>query len=202
MTLITLSKPDSSAAEAYRTLRTNLRFAALEAPLKTLVLASPDHAAASADAVANLAVVCAQGEKRVIVVDANLRQPQLHERFGLSNSVGVIEALHGGAPALQESKVPGLTVLAAGSASAIASDAVSSARMAALLAELCTRADLVLINAAPAAAFSDAAVLAAGADAALLIVSKGRTRRDALQQSRDAFARAHARLIGAVLMES
>lgn len=204
MSLVTLSQPNAAAAEAYRTLRTNLHFAALDAPLASIVIASPDIAAASADAVANLAVVCAQSERRVIAVDANLRQPQLHERFGLTNSAGVIEALlstvPGAAPALQNTAVPGLRVLTAGTAPAVASDAVSSARMIALIAALREQADLVLINAAPVAAFSDAAILAAAADGAVLVVSRNKTRRDALQAARDAFARAKARLVGAVMV--
>jgi capsular exopolysaccharide synthesis family protein len=204
MSLVTLSQPNAAAAEAYRTLRTNLHFAALDAPLASIVIASPDIAAASADAVANLAVVCAQSERRVIAIDANLRQPQLHERFGLTNSAGVIEALlstvPGSAPALQNTTVPGLRVLTAGTAPAVASDAVSSTRMVALIAALREQADLVLINAAPVAAFSDAAILAAAADGAVLVVSRNKTRRDALQTARDAFARAKARLVGAVLV--
>ena len=200
MDLITLAFPNSAGAESWRTLRTNLHFAALERALKTLVIASPADAALSAQAVANLAVVSAQGEKRVIALDVNLRSPQLHTQFGLQNSTGLAEALQGAALTLLDTSVPGLRVLTAGLAPIIASDAVGSARMASLIESLKEQADLILINCAPAAEFSDAALLAASADAALLVVAADKTRRADVEKARDAFTRARARLLGAVLL--
>lgn len=202
MQLLTLTKPESTAAEAYRTLRTSLHFAALEAPIKTLLIAAPDSAEASADALANLAVVCAQIDQRVIAVDANLRVPQLHRAFGVDLGLGLGEALQQTdlpRPALRSTSVPSLRVLTAGSAKIVASDAIASARMGALLQGLKQDADLVLINAAPSTRFSDAALLASTCDAAVLIASANKTRRDALEHARDAMQQARARLLGVVL---
>ncbi|MCX6019914.1 MAG: capsular biosynthesis protein [Chloroflexi bacterium] len=201
MTLVTLTTPNSAAAEAWRTLRTNLQFAALEAPLKTVVIAAPDAGGSAAEAAANLAVVCAQIGRRVVLVDADLRQPQIHTVLGLPNASGLVEALAapGVAIPLQAGPVHGLRVLTAGAGSVIASDALSSARMMDVLQEIAREADLVLVHTAPAAVYSDAAVLAAGSDAAILIVTRDRTRRDAVAAARDALRRAHARLLGAVV---
>jgi capsular exopolysaccharide synthesis family protein len=200
MSLITLTDPNSSVAEAYRTLRASLMFAANERPIKTLLMAAPDDPSASARAVANLATVFAQIGHRVTAVDANLRAPQLHTLFGIGNERGLIEALAGtGAPSLHSSAVPGLSVLPAGAGTAIASDAVSSKRMTELLADLATGAELVLINAAPTVV-SDAAVLAAQCDATLLIVTANKTRRDALAHAKAEMDKARARFLGAVLV--
>jgi len=87
--LITLTDPRSPAAEAYRTLRTNLTFAGLDHPIETLVVTSPAPGEGKSVAAANLAVTMAQGEHRTILVDADLRRPVLHEIFGVSNERGL-----------------------------------------------------------------------------------------------------------------
>jgi capsular exopolysaccharide synthesis family protein len=200
MSFITLTDPNSSAAEAYRTLRASLLFASNERPIKTLLMAAPDDPAASARAAANLATVFAQIGRRVIAVDANLRAPQLSALFGIGNERGLIEALGGqGAPALQNGAVQGLQVLPAGSGAVIASDVVSSTRMAHLLSELAAGVDLVIVNAAPTNV-SDAAVLAAQCDAALLVVTANKTRRDALAHAKTEMEKARTRFLGAVLV--
>lgn len=200
MNLVTLTSPNSAAAEAYRTLRTNVHFATSEAMWKTIVLTAPDSGGSAAQAAANLAVVCAQAGRRVILVDADLRRPQLHAVFGLSNEAGLIEVLARGGAALQDGPVAGLRVLTAGSGTVIASDALSSPNVADVLRDLAAQADIVLLNAAPAAEYSDAAVLSAAADAAILVVTRDQTRRDSLAAARDALARARANVLGAVLV--
>ena len=83
--LITLTDPRSPAAEAYRTLRTNLTFAALDKPIETLLVTSAAPDEGKSIVLANLAVTMAQGERRTILVDADLRRPSLHEIFGVAN---------------------------------------------------------------------------------------------------------------------
>jgi non-specific protein-tyrosine kinase len=87
--LITLTDPRNPATEAYRTLRTNLTFAALDKPIETLVVTSAAPDAGKLEVLANLAVTMAQGERRTILVDADLRRPGLHEIFGTANDRGL-----------------------------------------------------------------------------------------------------------------
>jgi non-specific protein-tyrosine kinase len=204
MNLITLTAPTSPAAEAYRTLRTNLHFASLETPLKTLVVASPDVAESGAMALANLAVTLAQSGKRVIAVDANLRQPVLHGLFGLQNASGLAEMLTNAEQKamVQATTIAGLTVLTAGQPPAIPSDAISSTHMSAAIQKLAGMADMVLFNTPPAATVSDAAVLSSQVDGVLLVISTGKTRREHAQQAKDVFTRAKARLLGAVMLNA
>jgi non-specific protein-tyrosine kinase len=144
----------------------------------------------------------AQSERKVIVVDANLRQPALHKVFGMPNDAGLFDLLNeaGGEPSLNATEVDGLRVMTAGSPIGTASDALSSQRMDQAIARLAGMADVVLFAAPPVTQYSDAAVLSSKVDGALLVVGAGKTRRDSAQQARDILTRAHANLIGAVMI--
>jgi non-specific protein-tyrosine kinase len=214
MNLVTFTNPQSSIAEAYRTLRTNLYFATLTAPLKTILVTSPDASPDADDCVrqvlANLAVTLAQSEKKVIAVDANLRAPALHVLFDLPNASGLSNVLSDGlsdanrlsqdALPLQATGVPGLSVLTGGSASVIPTDAFSSGRMDRVIESLRQSADVTLFNAPSIVGYSDAAVLASKVDGTLLVFNTGKTRRDRAQQAKDILNRAHAHVIGAVML--
>jgi capsular exopolysaccharide synthesis family protein len=202
MNLVTLNAPSSPAAEAYRTLRSNLYFAAREKPMKTLVVVSPDANTDAALALANLAVSMAQSERTVIVVDANLRQPALHKVFDMPNVAGLVNLLDevGSEPELNATGIDGLRVMTAGAPVGTASDALSSQRMDQIIARLAGMADIVLFAAPPVTQYSDAAVLSSKVDGALLVVGAGKTRRDSAQSARDILTRAHANLIGAVML--
>ncbi len=206
MNLITLTEPKSPAAEAYRTLRTNLHFAMLDAPLRTLLVASPDSGQNAAKVLANLAVTLAQGGKRVIAVDADLREPALHLAFDVPNTTGLADWLEGsvngsGELPLHPTSLPNLSLLTSGTLPAIPADLISSDRMVYAVERLAGMTDLVLFSAPPLGhQVSDAAVLASRVDGVLLVVEAGKTRLDRAQQAKDILARAHARLIGAVML--
>ncbi len=111
--LITLREPASAAAEAYRTLRTNILFSSLDKPIHTLLLTAAEPTPEKSLTAANLAVTMAQAEQRVLLVDCDLRQPSLHTLFGLSNEQGLTSSiLDQDAPlAIQSTDVPGLSLL-------------------------------------------------------------------------------------------
>jgi len=201
--LITLRDPRSPAAEAYRTLRTNLTFTALDRPLETLLIAAAAPGDDSATVLANLAVTMAQGEKRTVVVDADLRRPTLHEIFGVPNARGlttmVLEQAALEEPPLVEVGVDNLWLLPSGPLPPNPADILGSSRMEAALAALKPRADIILLSAPPVAAVTDAAVLAMKVDGVLLVVSAGRTRRDHALRAKELLERVHARIVGAVL---
>lgn len=201
MNLVTLTHPQSPAAEAYRTLRANLIFATLETPAQAVLVAAPSAAEDKSVALANLGVVLAQSEKRVLLVDADLRRPALHRLFGLEASPGLAEALAGSGDAPRRGTgVPGLAVMTGGQAPSNPSDLLNSGRMKRLIQALRSEADYVLFDAPPMLAASDAAILASLVDATLLVIVAGKTRREQAQSAKDALARAHARLLGAVML--
>jgi capsular exopolysaccharide synthesis family protein len=202
--IITLTDPRSPVSEAYRSLRANLAFARPDEPLRTLLVTSPAPDADKAEVAANLAVVSAQADQRVILVDADLRCPAQHERFGLDNARGLTSALVADlpdGPPLQPTAVPGLFVLTSGPLPPNPAELLSSRRMRALLVDLASRADLIIIDAPPLVAVSDAAVLAQQLDGVLLVLAAGRSRRDHAAQAKETLAKVGATLLGVVLTE-
>ncbi|MGB9775268.1 MAG: CpsD/CapB family tyrosine-protein kinase [Anaerolineae bacterium] len=203
--LITLTDPRSPAAEAYRTLRTNLTFAGLDQPIETLVVTSPAPERGKSIAAANLAVTMAQGEHRTILVDADLRRPALHEIFGISNERGLttmfVDPQARTEPPLVEVGVENLWLLPSGPLPPNPADLLGSRRMEEIIAVLRSRADILIFDAPPVIAVTDAAVLGMKVDGVLLVVAAGRTRREQARQARELLERARVRVVGAVLTD-
>lgn len=201
--LVTVSNPRSPISEAYRSLRTNLEFSSLDRPLKTMVVTSAGPEEGKSTTLANLAVTLAQAEKKVILVDCDLRRPSQHEIFEVGNSLGltsmVVDEEAFKNPPLQETPVPNLKLLPSGPLPPNPSELLGSRRMEEIIATLREKADLVLFDAPPIIAVTDAAVLASKVDGVLLVIKAGTTKRDHAQQAKALLEKVNARLVGAVL---
>lgn len=201
--LVTLTDPRSPVAEAYRSLRTNLAFARPDEVLHTLLVTSPAPDEDKSTTLANLAVVSAQGGRRIVVVDCDLRRPVQHSLFGLPNDRGVTSALvDDGVLAdlpLQLTDVPGLEVLTSGPVPPNPAELLGARRMTTLIERLAERADLLLFDAPPVVAVTDAAVLAPQLDGVLLVLAAGQSRRDHTVRARELLDKVGARVIGVVL---
>ncbi|PJF30482.1 MAG: capsular biosynthesis protein [Candidatus Thermofonsia Clade 1 bacterium] len=201
--LITLKDPRAPAAEAFRVLRTNIQFSALDQPIHTLLITSASADEGKGVAAANLAVTMAQGGSRVILVDADLRRPSQSALWKLSDDRGlttaILENLQADALPLQSTVVEGLRVLTAGAPVPNPADLLGSKRMDSLIAALKAQADYVLFDAPPVLAAADAPLLATKLDAVLLVVEAGNTRRDHAQRAKEALVRVNARIIGVAL---
>ena len=204
--LITLTDPRSPAAEAYRTLRTNLTFAALDKPIETLIVttAAPDEEKSTV--IANLAVTMAQGERRIILVDADLRRPGLHGIFGVANDRGlttmIVEETAIDDPPLIDVGVDNLWLVPSGPLPPNPADILGSRKIERAIAAFKNRADIVLFDAPPVASVTDAAVLGTKVDGVLLVVCAGHTRREHAQRAKDVLERVHVRIVGAVLNDA
>jgi len=199
--LVTLTDPRSPAAEAFRTLRTNLMFSSLERPLTTLLVTSAAPEEGKSTTLANLAVTMAQGGRKTIVVDCDLRHPHQHEIFGVPAEPGLSNMMlnNQDRPPLAATSIEGLSLLPAGAPPQNPADLLGSRQMETIIANLKTRADIVLFDAPPVIAVTDAALLASKLDGALLVVSAGQTRRDDALQAKALLERIHVHLVGAVL---
>jgi non-specific protein-tyrosine kinase len=201
--LVTLTDPRSPVAEAYRTLRTNLYFSGLDKPLRTLVVTSPAPEEGKSTTLANLAVTMAQGGRRTILADCDLRRPSLHEVFGVANAQGLttmmVEAGALDQPPLVATNVEDLWLLPSGPLPPNPAELLGSARMDEVIAALKNQGEIILFDAPPVIAVTDAAVLASKVDGVLLVVSAGRTRREHVQRARALLDRTGIRLVGAVL---
>jgi succinoglycan biosynthesis transport protein ExoP len=190
-------------AEAYRVLRTNVQFSTLDKPSRTFVVTSANPGEGKTTTVANLALVMAQTGKRVIAVDSDLRRPRLHQMFGVGNSYGLTSVLLSKEASvngyLQRTAFDNLAILPSGPIPPNPSELLSSPRLEALIENLKRQADIVVFDSPPTLAVTDASVLAAKVDGAILVVDAGKTRAGALQRAKDALARSKTNLLGAVL---
>jgi capsular exopolysaccharide synthesis family protein len=201
--LVTQTDPRSPVSEAYRTLRTNLEFFSLDEPIRTLVVTSPGAEEGKSTVLANLAVVLAQGGKQVILADCDLRRPTQHTLFGLDNASGLTTMMLNETaqsdPPLRETLIDGLRVLPAGPAPPNPAELLGSRRMKEAIAALLEQADVLLFDAPPVLAVTDALVLAVQTDGVLLVVKAGGTRREHVQRAKEQLERVNARIVGAVL---
>lgn len=200
--LVMLAAPRSAAAEAYRTLRTNVRFATLDRPARTLLVVGAGVDEGAPVVAANLALAFAQNGQRVVLVDADLRRPSLHRLLGLAAGDGLSDALLADrveAPPVRPAGVEGLGVLIAGTQPPNPAELLGSPRMQRLVAALAARYDLTILVAPPVTAVADAAVLAPQVDGVVLVLAAGRTRRETAVRAKEQLAHVQARLLGAVL---
>lgn len=200
--LITLTDPRSPAAEAYRTLRTNLMFSSVENPIQTLLVTSPVEGEGKSEALANLAVTFARGGNKTILVDADLRRPAQHDIWGVEN-IGLTRMMLDDAalatPPLVETEVENLMILPAGSDAPNPADLLSGKRMSEIIGVLKARANYVLFDSPPVLAATDAALLGIKVDGVLLVVKSGESRRDNTLSARQSLEQVNVRVVGAVL---
>jgi len=208
--LVVAAQPFSPLAEAFRKLRTNVRFSSLDRPLQTLLVTSPNLAEGKSNTVANLAVAMAQAGLRVVAVDADLRRPRLHQLFDLelheedaleSSLGGLTGSLLEGCPdgRLQPTQVENLKVLPSGELPPNPAEIMGSQHMQKLLHELAQQVDVVLIDSPPVLPVADATALAQAVDGVLLVLEAGKTRRQAARYAVESLHQVGASLVGVVL---
>jgi len=199
--LVTVEAPLSPVSEAFWLLRTNIRYAGVDQPLRCLLVTSPMTAEGKSLVVANLAVVMAQAGLEVALVDADLRRPRQHQLFELCPRGGLAGSLLKGSTEgyLQPTGIERLALLPAGDRPPNPAELLSSHRMRDLLQELAGQIDMVLIDSPPILPVADTVGLAREVDGVLLVIQAGSTRRVALQQAVEALERVGANLIGVVI---
>lgn len=204
--IITLADNNSAAAEAYRTLRTNLMFSSVDNPVSTLVVTSPTPASGKSTVAANLAVTLAQGGHDTILVDCDLRQPNQHTLWGVTNDKGLTDMmLQAGAladPPLQSTSLEHLSLLTSGTIPQNPADLIGSRKMDDIIGVLKARAEFVIFDAPPVLAVSDAQILGIKTDGVMLVIRGGHARRDHAMRARDLLAQLHIRVVGAVLTDA
>ena len=206
-----IADPASPVAEAYRTLRSSVKFADVNPPVHSIAIADSGTGGQHAAVAANLAAALALGGDTVALVDAVLRQPQLHQHLGLPNESGLSEWLARGDVGqplpLVDTPIPGLRLLPAGHAPAetIGSspvDLLGGDACAALLTRLRDEVSYVVVDTSPLPEYGDALALAPRVDAVILLVRSGHTKRAAAQRAKEALDRVGARVLGAVLTDT
>ena len=200
--LIVDSKSRSPFAEAFRVMRTNIKFAELENPYGIILITSTGPGEGKSTNAANLGVVMAQANHKVLIVDCDLRRPTLHKIFKLNKSVGVTNVLLDDldpSDLAQETEIPGLYILPSGPIPPNPAELVGSQRMQVLLTRAKEKFDYVLVDSPPIIAVTDATLLSTLVDGVLLVVKKGFTRTELVKEAKAKLEKIGANIIGVIL---
>lgn len=190
-----------SIAEEMRKLRTSLQHLPDRHPIQVIAVVSPRAADGKSTVAANLALAFAEADLRTLLIDANLRKPDLAHMLGLDGTVGLANVLQGevrASAALQTWGANGLCVLPGGSVPEHPAELLASRQMAALIVNLRGQFDIVVIDTPALGPTTDASVTSLLSDGALVVVRNGRTTNEELQSALQALRSVDARLLGAV----
>lgn len=201
--LITHVDPKSLNAEQFRTIRTNIEFAQLDKPMKNILVSSSIPAEGKSTIASNLAYVIAQTDKRVLLVDADLRKPTVHRTFKLNNEQGLTTLLANFElkfnQVVQHSRDLNLYFLPSGPIPPNPSEILGSGRMTLLMQELGQYFDIVIYDAPPITAVTDPQILATKVDGVVMVVRQGYSRKEEVKKAKEALDNVNANILGYVL---
>ncbi|SHJ61483.1 capsular exopolysaccharide family [Clostridium cavendishii DSM 21758] len=192
----------SREAEAFRTLRTNIQYSSLDEEIKTLVVTSSAPSEGKSTVISNLAVSMAQAGKKVLLVDCDFRKPTIHKKFALSNNNGLTNIIIGDAKieeCLKATETERLYVLTCGTIPPNPSEMLGSKAMRKYINDFKEIFDLILIDAPPVLAVTDAQLLAVNVDGVVLISSYGKTEKKAIIKSKELIENVGGKVLGVVL---
>ncbi len=198
------NEPRSPVSEAFRTLRTNLEYIAIEKPIQSLLVTSSGVSEGKTTISANLAAILAQGGKKVLLIDVDFGRPNLHRYFGVSNRHGLSDLFRGqcefeeAIQTLQGANNTEISLITTGALPPNPTELLGSERMRAILEKARTFADFVLLD-SPPAMLADTHVLAPRVDGVLVVILTGRTHREVARTILESLRSGNPRLVGAVL---
>jgi len=177
-------KPKDPIAEAYRAVRTSMLFLSTEEhPLRSVVVTSPGPQEGKTISLCNLGISLAQSDKKVLLVDADMRKPRLHTIFKKRNAKGLSSFLSGQAEfegLIHDTKINNLFVISGGSCPPNPSELLSGHKMQEFIKTAIKSFDFVLLDSPPIALVTDAAILSKVADGVVVVIENGKTSKRAL----------------------
>ena len=200
--LVTVIDPKSPISEQYRTIRTNIQFSSVDKDIQVIMVTSSGPMEGKSTTSANLAVVFAQQEKRVLLVDADLRKPTMHYTFNQTNTFGLTTVLAKQISlkeAVNATDVDNLSVLTSGPIPPNPAELMGSQGMDRFLLEVKETYDIIIFDTPPVLAVTDAQVLANKCDGTILVAYSGKTEMDEASKAKDILTAAKGKLLGAVL---
>jgi capsular exopolysaccharide synthesis family protein len=201
--LVTLRQPKSPASEAFRTLRTNIDFSSFDKEIKTLMITSAVPGEGKSTTAVNLGIAMAVTGKRVLVIDADLRDPTQHRFFDFDNRVGLTSLMINEELQLvnvvRKTEVNAFFVLTSGPIPPNPAEILTSQKMRKFVAGLTEVFDMVIVDSPPVTAVSDASILASYLDGVVLVVGSGAVAREVVLRARDQLQKVKANILGVVL---
>lgn len=204
LALSAIEDPRSAFAEAYRSVRTALQFSTADGAPRVLMLTSTSAGEGKSTSALSLGIHFAQAGKRVLLVDADLRNPSLHRTLEIENTQGLTNVLAGEAQAYAVTKpttVSNLFIMPSGPLPPNPAELLSGAKMLALINLAAEKFDHVIIDGPPVLGLADALVLGNLAEATILVVEAGITRRGFAQNAIKRLRSSHTRLLGGILVK-
>lgn len=194
-------EPKSIAAESYRTLRTNIQYSSFDKEYKIIVVTSSEPGEGKSTIAGNIALSMAQGDKKVILIDCDLRKPSLHKKFRVSNLVGLSDVIVGKADLASaiHKYNKNLVVLTSGKIPPNPSEMLSSNTMENLLETIKNSFDYIVIDTPPVQAVTDSQILSTKADGTILVVRAEKTKKNSVDNAVNLLKKVNANIIGTVL---
>ena len=199
--LIVEKNSKSISAEAYKTLRTNIQYSSFDKEIKTILVTSTIPGEGKSTIAGNLALSFAQQDKKVLVIDCDLRKSALHKMFKLSNFKGLSDVIVGNSD-LEKAMYnyrDNFDILTSGKIPPNPSEILASNAMTMLLEKLKTMYDIIIIDSAPLQAVTDAQIISNKVDGTLLVIRAGLTKREAILQAKELLNQVNAKILGVVL---
>ena len=193
-------KPKSIAAEAYRTLRTNIQYSSFDEEIRTIVVTSSEPGEGKSTTAGNIAISFAQAAKKTVIIDCDLRKPSLHKKFKISNIGGLSDILIG------KEKIDDvihhfneeLDVITSGKLPPNPAEMLGSRTMERLLVALKERYDIIILDTAPLQAVTDAQILSTKSDGIILVVRAHATKRESVIQAKGLIEKVGGKILGTV----
>ena len=199
---VAIRQPNGSAAEAFRHVRSGLRFASASHETRSLAITSSVPAEGKTWIAANLAFVLAETGRRVLLIDADLRKPRVADAYGIVGAVGLTTVLIDAIPlrsAVQPWPRSSLEILPSGAVPPNPAELLASERMKELIQQVAGEYDLVVIDTAPVQVVADATMIAQQVDSVLIVADTTRVRRAQLASTIETLERSGAHIAGVVL---
>lgn len=200
--LISFISPDSQISEQYRTIRTNIHFSSIDDKYRSLIITSPGHKEGKSTTVTNLAISMAQQGEKVLVVDADLRNPILHTIFNLENTTGLTNVLNKQktlGEVIKRTEIERLDIITSGTIPFNPVELLSSSALDQLIDMALRLYTVILFDSSPLLELTDARVLANKCDGTILVVGKGKTKLEEIIEAKRILEFARAKCVGVIL---
>jgi len=202
--LVTLTDSKSVAAEAYRTLRTNIQFSSFDEEMKIITVTSSRPSEGKSTVACNMAVTFAENGNKVLLIDADLRRPTVHKKFKLPNSLGIVNLIlepDRMSEIVHEDVIEGLDIVTSGAIPPNPSELLGSKRNRALLSKLRLEYDTIILDTPPLLAVTDAQVLTTISDGTIIVAQHGVTKKDEILQAKGLLEKVKGNILGVVLSQ-